>query len=105
MRAAWLIVLPHIISSIALSPQPVPDRIESPPRHHELHQGAGGDTLLWRWAVDPDGCEVFITVVGPSGEFWDRAEAAGVKTQQLPGFSPSRSRRSRISPFSFSSSD
>ena len=85
MTAAWLPRIPRVVSSIALPPQPVPDRIKVLHIITNFTTGAGGNTLLSAIGMDPDRYEVFIAS-SPGGEFWDRAEAAGVKTRRLPGF-------------------
>ena len=85
MTAAWLPRLPRVVSSIALPPQPVPDRIKVLHVITNFTTGAGGNTLLSSMGMDPDRYEVFIAS-SPGGEFWDRAEAAGIKTRRLPGF-------------------
>ena len=85
MTAAWLPRIPRVVSSIALPPQPAPDRIKVLHIITNFTTGAGGNTLLSAIGMDPDRYEVFIAS-SPGGEFWDRAEAAGVKTRRLPGF-------------------
>ena len=85
MTAAWLPRMPRVVSSIALPPQPVPDRIKVLHVITNFTTGAGGNTLLSAMGMDTDRYEVFIAS-SPGGEFWDRAEAAGVKTRRLVGF-------------------
>ena len=85
MTAAWLPRMPRVVSSIALPVQPVPDRIKVLHVITNFTTGAGGNTLLSAIGMDTARYEVFIAS-SPGGEFWDRAEAAGVKTRRLPGF-------------------
>jgi glycosyltransferase involved in cell wall biosynthesis len=77
--------MPRVVSSIALPPQPAPDRIKVLHIITNFTTGAGGNTLLSAIGMDPDRYEVCIAS-SPGGEFWDRAEAAGIKAQRLPGF-------------------
>jgi glycosyltransferase involved in cell wall biosynthesis len=77
--------MPRVVSSIALPPQPAPDRVKVLHVITNFTTGAGGNTLLSAIGMDTDRYEVFIAS-SPGGEFWDRAEAAGVKTRRLPGF-------------------
>jgi glycosyltransferase involved in cell wall biosynthesis len=77
--------MPRVVSSIALPPQPAPDRIKILHVITNFTTGAGGNTLLSAIGMDTDRYEVFIAS-SPGGEFWDRAEAAGVKARRLRGF-------------------
>src|SRR6267143_1399330 len=77
--------MPRVVSSIALPPQPVPDRIKILHVITNFTTGAGGNTLLSAIGMDTDRYEVFIAS-SAGGEFWDRAEVAGIRTQRLSGF-------------------
>jgi glycosyltransferase involved in cell wall biosynthesis len=85
VTATWLPRMPRVVSSIALPAQPAPDRIKVLHIITNFTTGAGGNTLLSAIGMDTERYEVFIAS-SPGGEFWDRAEAAGVKTRRLPGF-------------------
>ena len=63
MTAAWLPRMPRVVSSIALPPQPVPDRIKVLHIITNFTTGAGGNTLLSAMGMDPDRYEVFIAFV------------------------------------------
>src|SRR5712691_11475443 len=77
--------MPRVVSSIALPPQPTPDRVKVLHIITNFTTGAGGNTLLSAIGMDADRYEVFVAS-SPGGEFWDRAEAAGIKTRRLSGF-------------------
>jgi glycosyltransferase involved in cell wall biosynthesis len=77
--------MPRVVSSIALPPQPAPDRIKVLHIITNFTTGAGGNTLLSAIGMDTDRYEVFIAS-SAGGEFWDRAEVAGIRTQRLSGF-------------------
>ena len=58
MTATWLPRMPRVVSSIALPPQPVPDRIKVLHIITNFTTGAGGNTLLSAIGMDPDRYQV-----------------------------------------------
>ena len=67
MTAAWLPRMPRVVSSIALPPQPVPDRIKVLHVITNFTTGAGGNTLLSAMGMDTDRYEVFIEGANDAG--------------------------------------
>ncbi|MFE1288437.1 glycosyltransferase [Streptomyces sp. NPDC058751] len=76
---------PRVAPAEALPPAPVLPRIKVLHVVTRFRAGAGDDTPLAAEGTDPDRYEVWVAGV-PSGDLWEPARAAGVRTLETPGF-------------------
>lgn len=85
MLNRWLAAPPPVTGVGVLPPPPVPRRLKLLHVITRFEAGAGGNTLLSASGMDRSRYDVWIAG-GAGGPLWERAEAAGLKTVQLPGF-------------------
>jgi glycosyltransferase involved in cell wall biosynthesis len=83
--SAWPIPTEPVVAPGALPPQPAPAKVKVLHVITRFWAGAGGNTLLSAAGMDPDRYEVWVAGC-PGGPLWARAEAAGVRTVQVPRF-------------------
>ena len=84
-RPFWLEPPPALVERSDLPAQPDVHRIKVLHIITRFWAGAGGNTLVSALGMDPGRYEIWIAGV-PGGPLWERAEAAGIKTVQLRGF-------------------
>jgi glycosyltransferase involved in cell wall biosynthesis len=85
MVTRWLAAAPPVTGLGALPPLPAPRRLKLLHVITRFEAGAGGNTLLSATGMDRSRYDVWIAG-GAGGPLWERADAAGLKTVQLPGF-------------------
>lgn len=84
-RPFWLSPPPAVVQRDELPRQPEPHRIKVLHVITRFWAGAGGNTLVSALGMDQERYEVWIAGV-EGGPLWERAEAAGIRTVKLRGF-------------------
>ncbi|CAL9636847.1 D-inositol-3-phosphate glycosyltransferase [Streptomyces sp. enrichment culture] len=83
--SAWPAPPLPVVTPRALPAQPQLPRTKVLHVITRFYAGAGLNTLLTALGTDPDRYEVWVAGV-PGDDLWERAEAGGIRTVQIPGF-------------------